>query len=127
MLKTIYLLPILTILFFSCQSDKSKEESATKWANKEVEAALTETNKHNYIDYKNIIIKDKETAISIAELVLFDIYGKENIIEQRPYRVENSHGFWILQGTLEPETLGGVFMIIIDSKNGEVVKITHGK
>src|SRR5260221_14493815 len=34
------------------------------------------------------LIKDKGTAINVAEAMLFNLYGKNNIIKQRPYQVE---------------------------------------
>jgi|SRR6185436_8654761 len=73
------------------------------------------------------IIKDKETAINVSEAILFKIYGKNNIIKQKPYQVFFVDGYWVLSGTLPEKMLGGTFLIVLNAKNGQVIKLTHGK
>jgi hypothetical protein len=73
------------------------------------------------------IIKNKETAISIAESILFPIYGKNNIEQQKPYDVIEINNNWFLNGNLKEGTKGGTFSIIINSFNGEVLELKHGK
>lgn len=94
---------------------------------KKINDALTDSTGNYFVDNKRIIIKNEETAISVAEPILFSNYGKENIINQRPYRTSNVEDYWIIEGTLAEDYLGGTFLIIIDSRNGEIIKITHGK
>ncbi len=73
------------------------------------------------------LIKDSETAINVSEAILFKIYGKNNITRQKPYKTYLVDGYWILNGTLPEKMKGGTFLIIINSKNGQVIKLTHGK
>ena len=73
------------------------------------------------------LIKTQETAIKVAETLLFEIYGEQNIVKQRPYEVYNLEGYWIIKGTLPKGSLGGTFLIITNSTNGQVIKLTHGK
>jgi len=73
------------------------------------------------------LISDKEMAIAVAEPMLFKFYGQENIIEERPYEVYLIKGYWYITGTLPIGYKGGTFLIITNSANGQVVKISHGK
>ncbi len=73
------------------------------------------------------IIKNKETAISIAESILFPIYGKNNIEQQKPYDVIEINHNWFIKGHLPEGMKGGTFFIIINSFNGEVLELKHGK
>ena len=73
------------------------------------------------------LIKDKETAIQISEAILFKIYGKDNIISQRPYETNFIDGYWVLNGTLPENAVGGTFLIIINATNGQIIELTHGQ
>jgi NTF2 fold immunity protein len=78
------------------------------------------------INPKNALIKDKQTLIKYAEPILFKRYGKEQIIEERPYIIHIKNEVWIMDGTLPAQyTKGGTFHIEIDSKEGKVIKIIH--
>lgn len=95
-----------------------------RYAMEEIKKALS--NK-NALPFYDTLIKDKETAIAIAEPILFKIYGKPNIIEQRPYECYMIDGYWYISGTLPKSWTGGVFEIIISSKDACVIKLSHGK
>lgn len=88
---------------------------------------LADSSQHNVIKNNNIVIKDSLTAIAVAEPILFGIYGKENIIDQRPYDCYLIDNYWVINGTLPKNTLGGTFLIIFDARNCKILKITHGK
>jgi hypothetical protein len=119
---------IITVLFSqtSCgQSYKGRTTLGVEYAKQELRSALQNpTTKQILAD---TLIKNKETAIQISEAILFQIYGKDNITSQRPYETYFIDGYWILNGTLPENKLGGTFIIIINSKNGQVIKLTHGK
>ena len=87
------------------------------------EAIIDKSNKPFY----DTLIKNKKTAIAVAEPILFDIYGKKEIVAERPYECYLIDGYWYISGTLPKDWLGGVFEIIINSKDGKVIKLTHGK
>lgn len=118
----------LVLLFLSaCGQDKSnKSVLGRSNAERELEQALTNHPQHNVVD-GTAIIKNRSTAVHVAEPILFGIYGKDNILDQRPYDVHLVKHHWIISGTLPEGYHGGTFLIIIDSRNAKVVKLTHGK
>jgi len=76
----------LTIL--SCnQTDIERSQLGETYARRELQNTLSDTTGHNLIGKNILVIKDKDTAITSAETILFGIYGRERIIEQRPNEV----------------------------------------
>jgi hypothetical protein len=74
------------------------------------------------------LVQNEETAVSIAEAILFETYGKSNIEKQRPYIINiKNDSIWVLDGTFNSICFGGTFHIELSSKNGKVLKIIHGK
>lgn len=121
------IIQILLILAFSTSFAQSKNSDLEE-ARKFVEESLNDKSIHNVIVKKtNKSLLKKETVINIAEAVLFQIYGKENILMQKPYKTFKINNFWLIEGTLEENFKGGVFQIIIDDRTGEIKRITHGK
>lgn len=103
------------------RSDRNRAEQA-------LNSALTKVKKgFNFISNDRILIKDSNTAINIAEPILFSIYGKDDIIFQRPYDIFLINKYWIISGTLPIQTLGGTFLIIMDSRNCRILTLEHGK
>lgn len=119
---------LLTILFaqIACgQTHNNRTSLGLNFAMQELAKAIQDTNsRHILVD---TIIKDSETAIQVSEAILFKIYGKRNIRKQKPYEVSFISGYWVLNGTLPKNTVGGTFLIIISASNGQVIKLTHGK
>jgi len=74
----------------------------------------------------HVLINNQQDLISIAETILFRIYGKQHIIHERPYIINLIGDYWIMEGTLHTEK-GGTFCIVIDRKTCEVKGISHGK
>ena len=74
-----------------------------------------------------ILISDKQTLIEITEPILFKVYGKENIIDERPYEIYLFGDYWIMNGTMPHDMKGGTFTIAINRKTCKVIGITHGK
>jgi len=74
-----------------------------------------------------VLIKNKEMLISIVEPILFEIYGKENIISQRPYEVYLFDDYWFVMGTLPTDLEGGTFTIAINRMTCGIIGISHGK
>jgi hypothetical protein len=77
------------------------------------------------------IVPDEQTAIAVAEAILFRAYGKKNIEAQKPYKVSLTDGEWYLFGTLPEDpngpVFGGVFRIVISQKDGRVRSVGHGE
>lgn len=99
------------------------------FARKRVQEILMDTSKRPWIDKNGVIlIKTKEAAISIAEPILFEIYGGEQILTERPYGVHKIDDYWFISGSLPRYyTFGGGFEIILDSRDGKVMSLTHYK
>jgi len=122
-----YLLIIALAFSINACAQKDKTILERQHAEKELKSFLANTNQHNVISKKNLILEDKETAISVAEPILFKIYGKENIQSEKPYQAYLVNNYWVISGTLPDDSLGGTFLIILDAKNSQVIRITHGK
>ena len=117
---------LLTLNSWS-QKINYKPLSNKEYARQELKSALDDNTKNHYINGKTVIIKDSLTAIGVAEPILFGIYGKDEIIGERPYKIFLIDNYWIINGTLPENFVGGVFLIIIDSRDSKIVKIIHGK
>jgi hypothetical protein len=127
-MKLLLTYSLLVFTLISC-AQKTEERSilGKSIAETRLKEALVETEAHNFVDYNSIIISDSITAISIAEPILFSIYGKENITKQRPYEIYLIDNYWVISGTLPEERLGGCFLIIINAFDSKIIKITHAK
>jgi hypothetical protein len=124
-----YILLALVFTFQIAASQNSTQISNEnrKFAEYQLEFALSKKSGHNVIDQKNSIIKDTLTAIHIAENILFSYYDKTSIINQQPYEIHHINNYWVIFGTLPKSYKGGVFLIILDDRNSEIIKLTHGK
>lgn len=73
------------------------------------------------------LIKDSATAIAIAEPILFNVFGRNKILNERPYEVYLIDGYWYLSGTIPKGSKGGGFEIIFSAKDGQIKRLTHYK
>lgn len=122
-----YLFVIFLAFTISSNSQNKRTVLGEKYAKEELDAVLAKKPGHNVVDNKGLIVKESKTAIKIAEAILFEIYGKENIESQKPYEEYLIKNYWVISGTLPKGSKGGTFLIIIDAKNARVLKIIHGK
>ena len=74
---------------------------------------------------KEGLVPDKETAIKIAEVILFRLYGKEDVIGEQPYKVKLEDDIWWITGTLKEGYLGSTFKIAISKQTGAVLHLEH--
>jgi hypothetical protein len=124
---------ILSLFFFISslntfgQMEKKRLSLGESYAREKLKNTLSDKTLHNVIDHKEVIIKDRKSAISIAESIVFGIYGKENIVAQKPYKAYLVDNHWVISGTLPKGMRGGTFMIIMDARDCKVIRITHGK
>jgi NTF2 fold immunity protein len=126
--KKILTLFSLLVYMTSCGQNKSDRLIlGKKYAEEELKSSLTDTTKHNVLKSETLIIKDSLTATTIAESILFGIYGKVNITKQKPYEVYHIENYWLLKGTLPKDSHGGTFFIILDARNSQTIRISHGK
>lgn len=114
---------LLTFAFSCAQNSKAfKENNDLEYVKSELKNALLK----NEI-LPNKVIYDSQTAIDVAEIILFKIYGEKKIITQRPYNINLINEYYIINGTLPKNMKGGTFLMIINSKDGKVIKLTHGR
>lgn len=120
---------ILFFSFFSLTncSDITHQRLGKENAENELKGALNGGSQHNVVNYKELLIKNENTAIQIAEPILSDIYGESHIKDQKPYEAYLIDNYWVINGTLPIGMLGGTFVIIIDARNSKVLKINHYK
>ena len=74
-----------------------------------------------------VIIKNTRDLVNIVEPILFSIYGKKNILYERPYDAALIGDYWEMSGSLPSGSLGGTFFIVINRKTCEIVRLFHGK
>ncbi len=130
---------MIALFLFSCNENKITQSISTKddtllfnehdtlgekIAREQLHEALT--GKGQVFTWKTLI-KNKSTAISIAEPLLFDVFGKEQIISEKPYEVYLIDGYWYISGTIPKGSSGGGFEIILSAKNAEIIRLTHYK
>lgn len=116
----------ILILILSCNKEVANPSfEKIKLSDKEI---LKEINDCKLFEIdKEKEINDEVSAISVAEPILFSSYGKENILKQRPYKIGKVQNYWVIYGSHPKPHIGGVFEIIINSKTGRIVKVTHGE
>ena len=119
-----------TFLFFNISCAQNSNNSiymGRKSAEYQLKEVIANNKLHNIINSSDKIIKNEEILIKIIEPILFDIYGKKNIEEQKPYEINDFENYYVVNGILDKNYKGGTFLIIIDKRNSQVLKITHGK
>lgn len=125
---------VLSIIYLTIIVIVPSCHNSDKWTKLDMKQSLDyyhyliDSNKYNPINQKPKLIHSEELAIKIAEIYLFDIYGKNEIIKQKPYQICLVNNYWIIVGSyLSIKATGGVFEIAIDSRNGQIVGIIKGE
>ena len=121
----IYLV-ISLVLMSACNSILPNSHLSTQKTKEEIAFQLKRQTHKEGIS-ANPIIATEKTAVKVAEAILFNVYGEEKIKEEKPYTIGFADGYWLIYGYLPQDSKGGVFEIIINSNNGEVVHLSHGK
>jgi hypothetical protein len=131
----LFLLALTAVTIVCCSSERKVNDKVdsptlfilnTRYKENDLKTELLDTALHNIVN-KTLLVKDENTAIRIVEPILLNIYGRKNIIRQRPYEVQKLDAYYIINGTLPEGSLGGVFLIVIDSRDARIVRLTHGK
>ena len=126
-MKKFILISVLFISFY-CNSQNNKDTFMGKTqVEKELNFALSNQKQYDVLNNGENLLKDSTTAIKVAETILFGIYGKEKIEDEKPYETYLIKNYWLIQGSLPLGSMGGTFIIILNAKNAEVIKISHGK
>ena len=129
------LLIFTTVLLFTTNTFGQVPKDSSKYILHKVEAdqrlydALKFKDLPNVIDNKKVIIKDSAQAVNIAEPILFNVYGKKEILNQRPYIALLVDHYWVVMGKQDRGSSSGKrqFIFIIDEMNGNIIKITKQK
>ena len=129
-----FCLVLIAILNLSCSDKIGSDErfilnQNREYSNSELKKTIlnNETFSEQRLNYPPKPINDAKNAVDIAEDILFNTYGEKNIKRQRPYNLVFQDSYWIINGTKKKAEIGGVFLIILNSKNGKIIKITHGE
>ena len=120
-MKYIFTSLILLPIFSLAQEINKADSQAYRQTIKE---ALANKTKQVYVDK---VIPDKETAVAVAEPILYKIYGRDHIIHEKPYNIKLFDGYWFLRGSLPEGWVGGTFSIILSAKDGRVIRLVHYK
>lgn len=123
-IRIILIIGILISTNFQAQETEITSDDL-KNAKNLLEYALKNNSDRTEMKFK--LIPKKENAINYAEIILFELYGKENIEAEKPYKINLINDYWIITGTLPKEMIGGVFEMVFDSWNGKVLLLEHGK
>jgi len=124
MIKTLFIFAALIVpITFWGQNFKNRNVVGQDSAKQSIKNILGD---NTYKLPSDTLIRDKETAISIAEIILFKIYSKALITSEKPYECYLIDGYWFLRGTLPKNFTGDVFEVIMRAKDGSIVKMTHG-
>jgi len=109
------------------QSNLNKEQKLTFAKEYLKEAISNLKNESNLVDGKRLLIKNKKALITFIEPILFDIYGKNLILAERPYECFKIDKYWVAFGYLPQGKLGGTFEVVVDGSNAQIIRIIHEK
>ena len=87
--------------------------------------SFAESSKHTYTPSQGYV-PNETTAIKIAEAVWLPIYGK-SIYSKIPFIAKLNGTVWVVEGSLPLHMRGGVPVIEIVRKTGEILRVSHGK
>lgn len=72
-------------------------------------------------------VPNADTAARIAEAVWAPIYGREEIEDQKPFRVTLEGDVWKVRGKALPKgVVGGVAEADISKRDGRILRVIHG-
>jgi hypothetical protein len=71
-------------------------------------------------------VPDEKTAAKIGEAILIPVYGKEVILEERPFKATLQGDVWTVKGTLHCSGCdGGTAVIRISKTTGQILFMAH--
>lgn len=77
---------------------------------------------------KNGIVENANMAYTIANTILSNIYGGNQIKNEYPLKITLiNNRFWVIEGSLSKGETGGTAIIVIKKDDGQVQYINHGK
>lgn len=123
-MKQIFLVLLFTAFTATAQNNTSitAEMTYSEAAAKHVKAALREVKPRTW-KTDAIVVPDEKVAEAIHAEVASSVFGDEKIQKQKPFQAMRSGDFWVVFGSLPPNTLGGTAVSVIRASNGEVFRI----
>jgi NTF2 fold immunity protein of polymorphic toxin system component len=106
----------LAVLATACQSKSSQDKRS----------AITATHTTDLAAEPARSVPDEQTAIRIADSVLAERYGRDQLESEKPLIATLSDTIWTVTGTLPPGNEGGVAEIEIRKADGRIIHVTHG-
>jgi len=110
-LKTLIIIALSMVIIVSASQGKLQAAETKKYSYKPVEG----------------YVSDGETAIAIAVAVWTPIYGREQIVDNKPYKAVLKNGIWHVKGSIPHGMLGGVPEAEISKEDGLILRVSHGK
>lgn len=134
MYKLRFLTVVSMILFLICCNKKAVMD-IPKEKNNQQASDFTMNNRLSTKEFESLtsykpkegFVPTAQVAVTIADVVLSNIYGKDNIDAQKPFSVNLENDIWLIEGHIEQGYLGGVAYMEIRKSNGEILKVIHGK
>ena len=75
-------------------------------------------------------VPNAETAVKVAEAALIPVYGKKQILSERPFKATLEGDVWTVVGTLHcgaPQCTGGTAEVKISESSGKILHMAHYK
>jgi hypothetical protein len=136
-MRNIYVLLGLLLIFLiqSCIDEKNKQVESLHKEKEEyvMDKTLTTDFYKEYAGYIPVegIVPNAKVAVGIAQSVCTEIYGKDLVEKEKPFRVNLNDDIWIVEGTLHSNgnwiMFGGTIHVEIRKSNGEIIKVFHSK
>ena len=128
--STIFISSIVALIFICCSSKENKQDIDNFQKNQPTYILNDSLSSEDYARFSGYVPKDglvptMGMATEIAEIILKKLYGNEEIEKQKPFSINIENDIWIIEGSLEKGSEGGVAYIEISKKNGKVLKVTH--
>ncbi|MEL6190439.1 MAG: NTF2 fold immunity protein [Bacteroidota bacterium] len=122
-----YLLSIVLLFGFISLCSQDQNESLLT-AKKLLADYLQNSAIESYITEKgDLHIIRRAQVLKVLKEKLYQTYGWWNINKQRPFQLHFIDGYWVIFGTLSRNKVGGVFEAIYDTREKQIVYMTHGK
>ncbi len=118
------LLGTIILVTVKCSTRKTHHFDSQEYWRSELNKFLADTSKQFYAD---TLITNEKTAIAIAEPILAAKYGQAQINKEKPLNAIRVDNYWIVDGTLPKDWVGGTATIILRATDGKVIKLTHYK
>src|SRR5579862_9083217 len=106
----------LNVLVIACQSPRSADKRST----------IAQTHPTEVPPESAQYVRDERIAVRIADSVLIQRYGRDQVEAEKPLRAALHDTIWTVTGTLPSGHLGGVASIDINRADGRVIRVTHG-